>query len=538
MKARRTALGILLLAAAPSLVFVACGGSQDNLGPPPITVNTIEVLVDTQVITGSLRPVWRDHYDLSYTHMAYAAEPGFTALVSSLQPRSWRCSVGRWEVGFPPPAGGDSVDPATLQLVEREFYRGANTLLAADDPASYDFTYLDAQLSDLVAQGVTPFLCFDYMPFTLSSEQDPLNPNNFNLTQPGSPFSQYSFSNGIRTAPPADPVVYARVVRNTVRHVRGLFAGSTDFGVAYVEIGNEPDLLDGAGMPFPLFWTGDRAQWIAMYDAVAAEVDADASITALVRLGGGSFAFPPHELPPLFLADFLADVALNGTRLDYVSFHTYGDDPAQHFERFTTLAAITTALALPLEWIDAEWGRALDGLDPVYDRIEHGLFRAKVLTAMQLFDITYAHEALLRDPAPGSNQLGLLRTGPPAHKPASDCYRGLNLLNATPTLVFISTPPGTYCMAGRGSGTEVVVAFVADEPAAGTATRVELEVSNLPWGAVDFELKRWRVTEQSSAAGTGVELVETSTHSGGSLQSSVQVGPGEQGLLLWQLTRL
>ena len=48
----------------------------------------------------------------------------------------------------------------------------------------------------------------------------------------------------------------------------------------------------------------------------------------------------------------------------------------------------------------------------VYDRIEHGLFRAKVLSLMQIFGFTRAHEALLRDPGPGVDQLGLVRTGP------------------------------------------------------------------------------------------------------------------------------
>ncbi|MHC4577613.1 MAG: hypothetical protein ACYTED_09420 [Planctomycetota bacterium] len=528
---RRTTATVL------GLLLACCGGSGGG-GPPP-TVNTVDVAVDASAVAGTLRQLWRDHYDLSYSHMAYAGEPGFAALVSSLQPRSWRCSVGRWEVGYPPPPGGDSLDPAALATVEREFYRGGNTLPEADDPLNYDFTYLDAQLADLVAQGATPFLCFDYMPFTLSSEQDPSNAHNFNLSRPGVPYSQYSFSKGIRTAPPADPAVYARVVRNTIRHVRGLFAGSTDFGVAYIEIGNESDLIDGTGTPFMLFWTGDRAQWIAMYDAIAAAVDADPAITGLVRLGGGSFAFPPFEPAPGFLRDFLADVAFNGTRLDFVSFHSYSDDPDDHLNRFLNLDAITTGLGLAPERIDGEWGRTLGGADPVYDRIEHGLFRAKVLILMQVFGITRAHEALLRDPFPGSNQPGLVRTGPPAHKPVSDCYRALGMLDATPEALPLTTSGNTYAMAGRdAAGTKVIVVVVVDEPALASETRVDLTVSGLPWGAGGYELRRHRVTAQSSAAGTGVELVDTQALSGATLTSSVQVPLGGQGLFVWELTRL
>ena len=73
------------------------------------------------------------------------------------------------------------------------------------------------------------------------------------------------------------------MVRNAIRHVRGLFAGTTDYGINYIEIGNEPDLAGGSGTPINYFWTGTRSQWIAMYNAIAAEIvvslfpDADSS---------------------------------------------------------------------------------------------------------------------------------------------------------------------------------------------------------------------------------------------------------------------
>ncbi|MHC4160844.1 MAG: hypothetical protein ACYSUM_01765 [Planctomycetota bacterium] len=510
-----------------ALFFAGCGGGGD--APVP-TVTSVAIAVDGSAVTGTLHRLWRDHYDLSYVHASYAAEPGLVPLVQSLQPRSWRCSVGRWEVGYPPPPGGDSLDPAVLRTVEREFYVGANTLAAADDPANYDFAYLDAQLTALVGLGVEPFLCFDYMPFTLSSEQDPQNGNNYNVTQPGVPFASFSFSNGIRTAPPEDPAVYARVVRNTIRHVRGLFAGATDYGIRFVEIGNEPDL---AGNPF--FWTGTRAQFIAMYNAIATDVAGDAQIGALVRLGAASFAFPRGEPAPTFLQDFLADVAANGTRLEFLSFHTYADDPALHFERFAAVEGIAAALGLAPELINAEWGRALDGVDPVYDRIEHGLLRAKVMILMQLFGITHAHEAIIRDPGPGQDLLGLLRTGPPAHKPVSYCYQALGMLDATPDALQLSTPAGSLAIAGRNpAGTKVVVIVVGDEPGSGTETRFEVTLTNLPWGASgSFELRRHRVTGTTG----GVALIDTQPLTGETLTSAVQVAPGGQGLFVWELTR-
>lgn len=525
---------VLAVAAA---LLAGCGGSGGD--PAPLVVDVRQVDVDASLAVGTLAPLWRDHYDLSWEHMAYAAEPGFPQLVAELAPRSWRCSVGRWEVSFPPPPGGDSLDPLVLQGVEREFYRGADTLAAADDPASYDFTYLDAQLAGLVAAGVEPFLCFDYMPFTLSSEQDPLNPFNFNVTQPGTPYALLSFSNGIRTAPPADPAVYARVVRNTVRHVRGLFAGATDFGVEYVEVGNEPDLVDAAGAPLRFFWTGDRAQWFAMYAAIAAEVDADPALSGLVKLGGGSFGFLAFEPQPTFLADVLTLTKAAGTRLDFVSYHSYGDAVIEHIERLLALHTTLGALALAPERINAEWGRALDGFDPVYDTIEHGLFRARVLVALEAFGVGHAHEALFRNPGTLPGEIGLVRTGPPAHKPVSHVYLALGRLDATPQALAISAPGGTYALAGRdAAGTLVTVALAAAEPAPGHATRYELEVTGLPWGNAPFELRLSKVTEATSAAGVGVQLVATESLGGGALATQVTIGAGQAGLYLWELSEL
>ncbi len=285
------------------LIASSCSSSDDSPAPAPV-VTTMSIEVDAGTVTGEIRPLWSDHYDLSFEQFSYAADAGFSAVLADLAPRSWRCSVGRWEVGFPPPAGADSTDPVTLAGSEREFYRGANTLFDADNPANYDFTYLDAQLASLIAAGLDPYLCFDYMPFTLAAEQDPFNANNVNLSLPGMPYSIYSFSNGIRTSPPAEPAVYARVVRNTIRHVRGLFAGTTDFRVEWFEVGNEPDLVDETGAPVPFFWAGDEAEFYDTYAAIAAiaaEVDADGSISSSVQLGAGSFAFMPSMAGTAFL---------------------------------------------------------------------------------------------------------------------------------------------------------------------------------------------------------------------------------------------
>ncbi|MFT5198319.1 MAG: hypothetical protein ACI87O_000975 [Planctomycetota bacterium] len=512
------------------LCLFACAGSE---GSEPPTIVTYSIEIDAGTTTGLLRPLWGDHYDLSYTHFNYASEAGFPALLASLAPRSWRCSVGRWEVGFPPPAGGDSTNAGVLQNVEREFYRGPNTLIGADDPANYEFTYLDSLLAGLVAAGVQPYVCFDYMPFTLALEQDPLNANNYNVSQPGAPFATLSYSNGIRTSPPSDPAVYARVVRNTMRHVRGLFAGATDFGVEWFEIGNEPDLVDATGDPIPIFWTATESDFFDMYSAIATEVDGDAQLTGQVQLGAGSFAFLPSTAGVAFLQSFLVRSATFTPRLDYLSFHSYGDLPSEHFGAFSLVQASTMAAGISLPWVNAEWGRSLNGLDPVYNQIEHGNFRAKVLGFMQVFPFVLAHEALLRDVGTNDGELGLLRTGPAAHKPVSHVYQALNNLNTTLNALDVSNNPSSLSMlSGRNdASSRVLTAIVLDDPGAGTTAQIDLSILNLPWGAGAFDVTLSRVTETSA----GLQTVSTEIQSGGALTLSFQLQTGQQGLYLVDL---
>ena len=517
-------------------LIVGCSSSDD--GGAPHTVETIAVTIDASSQTGDLRPLWGDHYDLSFEHFDYAAEPGFSAILADLAPRSWRCSVGRWEVGFPPPQGGASLDPAALASVDREFYRGPSSIAGADDPSNYHFDYLDAQLAGLIAEGVEPFLCFDYMPFTLAAEQDPANANNANVHMPGTPFSMFSFSNGIRTSPPADPAVYARVVRNTIRHIRGHFAGITDYGIRYVEIGNEPDAVDLAGMPLPYFWTGSEAEFYAMYAAIAAEVDADPFIQSDVEIGAGSFALLPSPGGVTFFQSFVARVAAGSPRLDYLSFHSYGDEPEDHLGKFLLAQSITSAAGISVPWVNGEWGRQLGGTDPVYDLIEHGILRTKVMMLMQVFPFEMAHEALLRNPGTSSGELGLIKTGPPAHKPVSRVYELLSGLTDTGRLLEVtSNSSDLYVLpAINAANDEVAIAIAVDEPGQGTVTRIELDVQSLPWVGSAHGVILTKVTQSTSGAGGPPQIVASGAGFGGQELHTFDVVPGESGVYVLELT--
>ena len=66
MPARAAALAVLLFFAA------RCDGG----GPPLLPAARVSLAVDAGTVTGTLEPLWRDHYDLSYTHLEYEGEAG------------------------------------------------------------------------------------------------------------------------------------------------------------------------------------------------------------------------------------------------------------------------------------------------------------------------------------------------------------------------------------------------------------------------------------------------------------------------------
>lgn len=436
-------------------------------------LNDFNVTVNAAVSGAKLNPVWGDHYDLSYHHLRYGAEAGFNQVVQDLQVRSWRVSVGRWEVGTPPPAGATSDDAQTLINVEREYYRGANSLAEADDLSNYDFSYLDAQLDALTQLGVEPFVSFDYMPFTLAKIQDTNNAYNIAKTD-----SQYSFSNGIRTSAPQDAAVYARVVYHTIKHIMQRYPN-----IEYFEIGNEPE--------FTFFWSGSRQEWIDMYLAIAAEVQADGSLSQ-IKLGGGSFALPVASIDDelgggqlTFMHAFLQ--AAGAARLDFVSFHAYSDLFSQHFKIMSYARDLVDNNVPQAELINGEWGLDLGGgLDSVYDHLDHGLFRTKVMMAMQIFDVRIAHESLMRDLYPQdclAGQLGLIYTGPAQGKAAYRVYQGLNDFNQHLNALVTSTANGSFVMAGINDNQDsVLVTLIVEELLAGPRT-VTFDLLQLPWGA-------------------------------------------------------
>lgn len=439
------------------------------------------------------------HYDLSPVALAYNQDPAFAPTCAAMGVKQWRISVGRWEIGpvaiMAPEPAAYSTDPAQLRTCSREFYRGASSLAAAQDPANYYFAYLDSAIAAVEAVGATPYLCFDYMPFTLAANQDPLTASN--LYAAGD--ADASFSNGIRTSPPADPAVYAEVVKRTMMHVNGSFANGLGRSIRYVEIGNEPELAH--------FYTGTQAQFNATYQAVSAALDAQ--FGASIRIGAGSFAFPQGST---FLGDFLAD--LGGARLDVLSFHAY-DDAAETFfpERITAAKALRDAHAPGAELHCTEWSMNLGNSGAAFGSMAAALHHARALEYFTLLGVSLSHRAVLRDPVP--NSLGDITVGPAQMKPAGAVFAAYALLDQTPGLLaFNSIVPAAKPMllAGR-SADALTVVFFHEKPPAGQVGRLTLTLSD-PGFSGTYAVDRWLLTAATCANRDGLWHTGTSQASG------------------------
>jgi hypothetical protein len=513
-------------AAGSVLVRVDIPGSSASaaatVGNAGLTFLDRSATIDAATTALTLPPNHRGQYDLSISRLDYRGDPAFDAAARSVPVKSWRISVGRWEIGpvaimAPEPACYSTV-AADLQTCSREFYRGPNTLAGAQDPSNYHFAYLDGALAAVYASGAEPYLCFDYTPYTLASNVNPNTAANHYLGNPN-----LSFSNGIRTSPPMDNAVYAEVVKRVVMHVTGTFAGGLGMPLTHVEIGNEPDL------PLTYFWTGTRAQFLAMYQACAAALDAQ--FGGSIRIGAASFAWA-GEPDPTFLEDFLT--GCSATRLDFVGIHIYQDVPeVSYVERLAKAKGLRDALKPAAELHVPEWGMTLDG-GPEFDDMTAAIHHAKALEYYLLFDVNLAHRALVRDPVATTGSLGLLFAGPTRLKPAAHVFQAFESLYGTPSIAAITAqvPAGKPMILAGTSASQVTILFFHEAPPGIQTGRFAVTVNNLPFAS--YTATRARLTQATYDAGEG--LWTQSTRDGAGVFTETVQFTGDV-LVRWTLTK-
>jgi hypothetical protein len=124
--------------------------------------------------------------------------------------------------------------------------------------------------------------------------------------------------------------------------------------VTHWEIGNETDIGEQGGCPYLIPRAADYA---AYYRMTAAPILATCP---QAKVGGPAVANGNGEL----LTGFIDLCAREGTRLDFISWHLYADDPRQHarlVDKYRTLVAAKFPAHRP-ELLVTEWNKGFDRL--------------------------------------------------------------------------------------------------------------------------------------------------------------------------------
>ena len=169
-----------------------------------------------------------------------------------------------------------------------------------NDPASYDFTFTDLLLSQLVKAGVEP-----YYRLGVTIEN-------------AAPVKSYWID------PPKDFAKWARIAEHIIRHYTEGWANGFFYKITYWEIWGEPDNTD--------LWSGTKEEYYAFYDVVAKHLKGcfpHLKIGAYGSCGFYAAIQPPEVQTPWgkymieFFREFFRYTKAHGTPVDFFSWHSY-----------------------------------------------------------------------------------------------------------------------------------------------------------------------------------------------------------------------
>lgn len=471
---------------------------------------TYTINIDAANSTGVIPPIWRDHYEnhllfgyggnpsILGTHKSFVTDPKFMSEMNKLKPRFIRISIGRAD--NPPDTNYYTKNTTILKNLPYEFYKGGNNLTDANNLSNFNFAYIDSMIALVKSIGAEPFLTLDYMPFNLSSDTIPNYQPAMGLVY------NLAYDNTIRNAPPSNDTVYGRVMYQLIKHC------NTKFGVTYFEHWNEPDQQWLNPIMVKFFWTGGEYDLYNAYQAIANEVSADANLANKVKLGGCSFAF--YSLGNLIPTRFLQEVKTHATKFDFLSFHPYSDTQFRggYDSAKVALATKWRDTYVPnAELINGEWGR-IDQNTNTWGDLDYGLNKIDHIIDMLDRKVAMSFDVAIFDQEKSTDNntyLGMYRVAPIVPKPAAYVFYNMNKMNEVPNRLSISTTSGISSLAGRNNTSDkIIIVTPAPNPNSGNNV-LQLNVSNLPWGAGSFFVNRYELTEQSYQMGVIENLTQS-----------------------------
>ncbi|MDY0039057.1 MAG: glycosyl hydrolase [Desulforhabdus sp.] len=223
-----------------------------------------------------------------------------------------------------------------------------------DGSYEYDWTRLDAVVSEILKTGARPFFCLSYMPSALSRDYTPYQA-------------------------PIDVNDWAMLCEELVRHMEASF----NLTGLYYEVWNEPDLKE--------FWKGSQQDYFDLYEA---SVNAIKSADPSAKLGGPA----SHRLAIGWLSPFLEFVSNQELQLDFVSWHLYDQSPTTYSQNIQYLKQMLSDLKFPneVEIMLTEWNSS-GVLDVANDAFYNAAHTAAVLYVLREENISKAFFFMPKD---------------------------------------------------------------------------------------------------------------------------------------------
>jgi hypothetical protein len=400
-------------------VMAGCGGkslSHPDAGGTENDAGTVDwpLTFDLAATSGPLPASLLGFYDLSGELYHYDQVEGLPALMKPVGFAEWRIGLGRWEFGtqlLPTLTDGSSC-AAALQGTPPGAFAPAGTtdldLIAARDwftytdggpvgvadtadDSRYMLAYVRSNLDVTSAFGAEPYLNIDHMPRALAANQ---TPERLNSDWPGA--CATTWTNKVSNVAPANLSVFAAAAAGLVQRVVEGSGGEAGRPVRYWSFWNEPE---GA-----YAWNPEVASfmvWLETADLTLLALDAYRTRTTnadgqAIRIGLGELAAA---------SDAAIIVSQLNAPFDFISFHSYQDDPLAVVADIETVATARAASALhpSVELALSEWGPALTGSTLDATKMDVALHNATVLALGAAAGLTHAHHSTFWQPTASFN---------------------------------------------------------------------------------------------------------------------------------------
>ena len=173
------------------------------------------------------------------------------------------------------------------------------------DPASYDFTFTDLLIKQLIEAECEP------------------------IYRLGVTIENYNFMKAYRIFPPSDFAKWARVCEYIIKHYNEGWANGFHYGIKYWEIWNEPD--NARELNLNMMWQGTMQEYFELYETTAKHLKKRFGDS--IKVGGfascgfyGAVRENPSDRELYFVEffeKFLDHVVETNSPIDFFSWHSY-----------------------------------------------------------------------------------------------------------------------------------------------------------------------------------------------------------------------